>query len=200
MTKIPRTAPGGDAAPSGWPDPASFCSEIRAGLVGALALYCGDRGVAEELAQEALVRTWERWNRIEAPRAFTYHVAFNLARSSLRRRGAERRAKARMRSRAPTVGDPLDSTTAMALRQAVRALPERQRTAIVARFYADMTVAEASVAMGCAHGTVKALTSQAIANLRRSGFAVDDPLDPAEHTGAPHRHNAEDPRESVRRD
>ena len=151
--------------------------------MGALALYCGDRAVAEELAQEALVRTWERWNRIEAPRAFTYHVAFNLARSSLRRRGAERRAKARLRSRTPTFAHPQDSATAVAVQEAVRALPERQRRAIVARFYADMTVAEASVAMGCAQGTVKALTSQAIANLRRSGLAVDDPPDRDEHTG-----------------
>src|SRR3712207_1363468 len=112
MAKIPNTAPLGDAAPSGWPDPTSFCSDVRAGLVGALALYCGDRAVAEELAQEALVRTWERWDRIEAPRAFTYHVAFNLARSSLRRRGAERRANAKLRSRTPIVMESHDSATA----------------------------------------------------------------------------------------
>lgn len=198
MAKIPNTAPPGDASPSGWPDPASFCSQIRAGLVGALALYCGDRAVAEELAQEALVRTWERWDRIDAPRAFTYHVAFNLARSSLRRRGAERRAKARLQSRTLTVADPQDSATAIAVEQAVRALPERQRRAIVARFYADMTVAEASVAMGCAHGTVKALTSQAIANLRRSGLAVEGPPDPGHHPGKPSRYNAEEPWETAR--
>ena len=195
---IPSTAPLEGTGPTPWPDPVSFCSEIRAGLVGALALYCGDRGVAEELAQEALVRTWERWDRIDAPRAFTYHVAFNLARSSLRRRRAEKRAKSRLRSRTVTVADLQDSAMAVALRQAVLALPERQRAAIVARYYADMTVAEASVAMGCAHGTVKALTSQAIANLRRSGFAVEDPSDPGEHTATPRRHHAEDPRETAR--
>ena len=200
MAKIPSTAPRRDAGPSGWPDPSSFCSEIRAGLVGALALYCGDRGVAEELAQEALVRTWERWDRIEAPRAFVYHVAFNLARSSLRRRGAERRAKAQLRSRTQTAAEPQDSATALAVRQAVQALPERQRRAIVARFYADMTVAEASVALGCAHGTVKALTSQAIANLRRSGVAVEDPPDPDGHAGEPRRSTTTDSREAARRD
>ena len=163
-------------------------------------MYCGDRAVAEELAQEALVRVWERWGRIEAPRAFTYHVAFNLARSSLRRRGAERRAKARLQSRTPRDADLHDNATAMAVRQAVRALPERQRTAIVARFYADMTVAEAAVAMGCAPGTVKALTSQAITNLRRSGVAFDDPPDRGEHDTTPQRHNTDDFRETARRD
>ena len=197
MTEVPSTAPLGDS-PSGWLDPASFCSEVRAGLVGALALYCGDRAVAEELAQEALVRTWERWERIESPRAFTYHVAFNLARSSLRRRGAERRAKARLRSHAGTVADLQDSATAVAVQQAVRALPERQRRAIVARFYADMSVADASVAMGCAQGTVKALTSQAIANLRRAGLAIDDPPDRVEHAGQPVRSTVEDPWETAR--
>jgi RNA polymerase sigma factor (sigma-70 family) len=200
MAKILSTAPPGDAGPGGRPDPASFCSEIRAGLVGALALYCGDRAVAEELAQEALVRTWERWDRIDAPRAFTYHVAFNLARSSLRRRGAERRARAHLQRGATPVTEPPDSATVVAVRQAVRALPERQRTAIVARFYADLTVAEAAVAMGCAHGTVKALTSQGIANLRRSGVAVEDPPDPG---STPADHAATDTRarrEAARRD
>lgn len=196
MAEIPITATADEAGPTGWPDPAAFCSEMRAGLVGALALYCGDRGVAEELAQEALVRVWERWERIASPRAFTYRVAFNLARSSLRRRRAERRAHVRLQSRVHTVADLHDNATALAVKEAVRALPERQRTAIVARYYADMTVAEASVAMGCAHGTVKALTSQAITNLRRSGIAVDEPPDHGEQT----IRNVHDLQETVRRD
>jgi predicted RNA polymerase sigma factor len=34
-------------------------------LVAALTLYCGDRWLAEELAQDALVRARERWDRVE---------------------------------------------------------------------------------------------------------------------------------------
>ena len=55
-------------------DPGAFCQEIRGRLVGTLTLYCSDREVAEELAQEALTRTWQRWARVgrmDAPEAYT---------------------------------------------------------------------------------------------------------------------------------
>lgn len=41
---------------------AAFCHREYARLVGALTLYCGDGDVAQELAQEALVRACERWS------------------------------------------------------------------------------------------------------------------------------------------
>lgn len=52
-----------------------FCDEIRGRLVGSLTVYCGDRLVAEELAQDALVRAFERWDTVGAmasPEAWTY--------------------------------------------------------------------------------------------------------------------------------
>ncbi len=161
-----------------WSGPESFVDDVRAPLVGALTLFCGDRGVAEELAQEALVRAWQRWERLSAPRPWVYRTAFNLARSGFRRRQAERRATRRVAVADVTV-DP-DVGDAVAVRRAVAALAPRQREAIVARYYADLSVAEAAEAMGCAEGTVKALTSQAIANLRAAGLAVDP--DPEEVT------------------
>lgn len=154
-----------------WSGPEAFVDDVRGGLVGALTLYVGDRAVAEELAQEALVRAWQRWDRLSAPRAWVYRTAFNLARSGFRRRQAERRATRRA-AVSDTVVDP-DVGDAVAVRRAVAALAPRQREAIVARYYADLTVSEAAEAMGCAAGTVKALTSQAIANLRAAGLAVD---------------------------
>jgi RNA polymerase sigma factor (sigma-70 family) len=58
----------------------------------------------------------------------------------------------------------------MAVRQAVLALAPRQRAALAARFYAGLTSAEAAEALGCAPGTVRALTSQAIDRLRTNGL------------------------------
>lgn len=150
--------------------PEEFCAVVRPRLVGALVLFCGSAPLAEELAQEALARAYERWPRVEtmrSPEAWTYRVAFNLARSAARRRAAERRALRRMNSRAPVLPD---AATALAVRHAVLALPSRQRAAIVARFYAGLSVAETAEALGCAAGTVRALTAQAIASLRRSGL------------------------------
>ncbi len=70
----------------------------------------------------------------------------------------------------------------MAVRDAVRQLPDRQRQAIVCRYYVQMTVRETAVAMRCAEGTVRALTSQGLSNLRGAGPDVDAPSEPAEVT------------------
>lgn len=74
---------------------AAFCQAEHRRLVGALSLYCQDRQVAEELAQDALLRVvthWHRVRRLDHPSAWVYRVAINLANSYLRRRLAERRA------------------------------------------------------------------------------------------------------------
>ena len=157
-------------------DAAGFCREIRTRLVGSLTLYCGDRAVAEELAQEALVRAWERWDRVGAmasPEAWTYRTAFNLASSWGRRRSAERRAYRRSGSAEPLAVTP-DTPTIETVRNAVAALPPKQRAAVVCRFYLAMTVAETAETLGCAEGTVKSSTHQALASLREAGL-VDEP-------------------------
>jgi RNA polymerase sigma factor (sigma-70 family) len=76
---------------------------------------------------------------------------------------AERRALGRLIESAHVDPDPADVIT---IRMAVRALPARQRTALVLRYYADLPVDEVAEVMGCAPGTVKALTSQALHKLR----------------------------------
>jgi RNA polymerase sigma-70 factor (ECF subfamily) len=147
-----------------------------------LVLYCGDRGVAEELAQEALARAVERWGRVatmHSPDAWVYRVAFNLARSGFRRRAAERRATARLAGIAPAPPD--DTASAVAVRAAVHALPPRQRAVVIARFYGGLSVPETAEALGCAEGTVKATTHQAIKNLRAAGLVdvEEDEVDDA---------------------
>lgn len=151
---------------------AAYCAEVRPWLVGALSLYCGDSSVAEEIAQDTLARVWDRWSTVRtksSPEAWTYRVALNLARSHYRRRSAERRAIAR--TAAGALRDrtsPLDPTDAIVIRNAVAALPPRQKAALVLRYYSDLPVAETAAVLKCAPGTVKALTSQALTNLRAS--------------------------------
>ncbi len=67
-----------------------------------------------------------------------------------------------------------DTATAVAVRAAVSALPPRQRAAILARYYLDLDVAASADLLGCQPGTVKALTHQAIASLRRAGLTVPE--------------------------
>ncbi|MDP3711673.1 MAG: sigma factor-like helix-turn-helix DNA-binding protein [Mycobacteriales bacterium] len=67
---------------------------------------------------------------------------------------------------------------ALAVRRAVAALPLRQRTALVYRYYSDLSVEQTAEAMGRATGTVKSLTSQAIASLRAHADLLDPTDDP----------------------
>lgn len=157
-----------------------FCRAEHARLVGALTLQVGDRAVAEELAQETLIRAcqhWERVSQMASPRAWLHRVARNLARSWWRRRGAERRARARHDARPVDQRDSTDGSDRLAMRAAVRALPDRQRTALVLRYYADLPGAEVADLMGCAEATVRALTYQAIAHLRRHGGLLEETFD-----------------------
>jgi len=99
-------------------------------------------------------------------------VAFNLARSRFRRLSVARRASSRADARW-TPNEAHDDADAVAVRQAVLGLPERQRRALVLRYYVDLSVRETAEHLGCPEGTVKTLTYQAIAALRRAGLEVD---------------------------
>ena len=158
------------------PDLVAFCREQQGRLVGILTLYCGDKDVAEELAQEALVRACNNWRslrRMPLPEAWVHRVAINLANSHFRRKLAERRARARAASRALLVHRDPDPDTSVAVRRAVAGLPKRQRMALLLRYFADLPVAEVAHAMGCPEGTVKTLTHRAIASLREGLVAPE---------------------------
>jgi RNA polymerase sigma factor (sigma-70 family) len=153
----------------------AFCSALHPRLVGVLSLQCGDRRLAEEIAQDTYARVCERWSQVramESPEAWTFRVAFNLLASRFRRAAAERRAHDRV---VPARDDgPDDPTDAIAVRAAVSALPARQRSAVVLRYFADLSVVATAEIMGCAPGTVKSLTSQALDRLRAVVIFDDD--------------------------
>lgn len=112
------------------PDVAGFCRAEHRRLVGALALVVGDVHVAEELAQEALLRADRQWRRVrdfDAPATWLLTVTMNLARSHLRRRLAARRAAVRM-GPLDTVVEPPAVADHVAVRDAVAELPRRHRS------------------------------------------------------------------------
>jgi RNA polymerase sigma factor (sigma-70 family) len=145
-----------------------FCREAHPRLVGALAHQFGDRWLAEELAQEALVRACDRWVHVgamDSPLAWTFRVALNLGTSSLRRRGAERRARARHGARRDDHHDP-DTADRLAVTAALARLTEAQRSAVVARYYLGLTTHEAADALGTTPLAVRSATHRAMAVLR----------------------------------
>jgi RNA polymerase sigma-70 factor (ECF subfamily) len=68
--------------------------------------------------------------------------------------------------------DDDDHADAIAVRRAVLQLPDRQRQAIVLRYFADLSVRETAEQLRCPEGTVKTLVHQAIKSLRAAGLEV----------------------------
>jgi RNA polymerase sigma factor (sigma-70 family) len=146
-----------------------FVDVERHRLVGALIVYGCDASTADDIAQEALARLWERWASVRDPLPWLYRVAFNLARSRWRRLKRERGS--------PVSAEELstlpDIELAAQLRFAVDQLPARQRMAVVMRYYRDLSVTQTATAMGCSEGTVKATTNHAVARLRIAVSAME---------------------------
>jgi RNA polymerase sigma factor (sigma-70 family) len=155
-------------------DVSAFCRREWPRLVGSLSLFTGDGDLAQELAQETLARVCRDWNKVstlDAPGAWAHRVALNLARSHFRHRAVARRHAQRLA--VAVASEESDAATAIAVRTAVALLPVRQRTALVLRYFADLSVAETAETMRCPEGTVKTLTRQAILALRTAGLITD---------------------------
>lgn len=151
-----------------------FCRSQYPRLVGFLGLYCGDRAVAEELAQETLARVWRKWptvHHLDRPDSWAQRVAINLANSHYRRAVAERKARSRQAGASP--GEPAPPEDVIAVRQAVAALPRRQRAAVVLHYYLDLPLTEVADRMGTSVPGAKSLLHRAVANLRAGGRVLD---------------------------
>ena len=129
----------------------------------------GDWGQAEELAQEALVRTYRRWRwvrRYDRPEDYARKVLLNRHRSLLRRALVEARYRYRDH---PTEGSGDEHREdAIMLWAATRRLPLRQQAVLVLRYYEDLSEAEIARVLGIPAGTVKTLARRGLARLRRS--------------------------------
>ena len=154
-----------------------FCQEEWPRLVGSMSLYLGRRDLAEDIAQETLVRVCGRWRQVRdavSPSAWAHRVAFNLAKSHGRREATW----LRLRSRALPKGFGQvehDDAEAVSVRAAVAALPPAQRRAVILRYFADLSIRDVATAMGCPENTVKTHTRRALETLRHSGLLHDEP-------------------------
>ena len=132
-------------------------------------LLCGDRHRAEDAVADAFVKVYRAWSRggVERPRAYIRTAVVNTVNSRFRRLALERREAAKrsgddrgQRLAEDALADA-DETF-----QALQQLPERQRTAIVLRFWADLPEKEIAAAMGISVGTVKSTISRGLQKLR----------------------------------
>jgi len=132
-------------------------------------LLTGSWDEAEELAQEALARTFAVWSRVrryDQPGAYARRVLLNRHRSRLRRALVEARHAVTVRRQAEARHEPDFSGDDLVLWQALQRLPDRQRAAIVLRYYLDLPEAEVARQLGVPVGTVKSWTHRGLARLR----------------------------------
>lgn len=147
----------------------AFFADQNARLLRALYLLCGDAAEAEDLMQDAFMKVWERWDRVAAmddPEGYLFRTGMNLWRSRGRR--AMRAARRLALLRRPESLDP--SSTVDDHDVVMRALAEltpRQRAAIVVTELLEYPPTEAARVLGVRPSTVRALTSQGRATMKR---------------------------------
>jgi RNA polymerase sigma-70 factor (ECF subfamily) len=129
-------------------------------LLGQLFLVTGDLHEAEEIVQEAYTRAAARWSRLrdyDVPEAWVRRVAMNLAAD--RARTLRRQTKAVLKLRpSPEVLPASDE--ALALAEALRTLPIRQRQVLVLHYLVDLPVEQVARTLRVPEGTVKSLLSR----------------------------------------
>jgi RNA polymerase sigma-70 factor (ECF subfamily) len=128
--------------------------------------FCRDRGRAEEMAQEALIRAWRglgQWRRESSFSTWLFSVAANVYRTELKR--------------IPSVNLPLDKVAEpsspfmhdakldgaardQAIRRAVYALPDKYREPLILYYFHEMDLSAAAATMGLPEGTMKARLSR----------------------------------------
>jgi RNA polymerase sigma-70 factor (sigma-E family) len=141
------------------------------GLVRLAVLMTGDQGSAEDIVQDAFLGLYRRWDHLTDlpnPLAYLRASVLNGCRTALRRRS--RTDRAHYLSEVPSESAEaraLLSEEQRSVARAIRDLPDRQREALVLRYYLDMSEADAAEAMRVSRGAVKSATSRALAAIGR---------------------------------
>ncbi len=134
-------------------------------LLRALYLLTGDRTEAEDLAQEACFRVYERWTQLREspnPAGYAFRVAVNAHRSHLRRVALAMRKAFR-----PTEQDPIAASDDRdAIRRALLAVPSGQRAALVLLDWVGLSDREAGEILGIKPAAVRMGASRGRRRLR----------------------------------
>jgi RNA polymerase sigma-70 factor (sigma-E family) len=127
----------------------------------------GDQHTAEDLVQGALAKAFVRWREIRGEaepyvRRTIYHDSVS------RWRRPQRRAETTVAAPPEQALPPYDVDLRLVLREALLALPPRQRAVLVLRYLEDLSVDETAYVLGCRRGTVASQANRALAKLRET--------------------------------
>ncbi|WP_282205733.1 SigE family RNA polymerase sigma factor [Kitasatospora fiedleri] len=172
----------GGRAGRGDDDFRAFYEAAYGQLVAHLYALTGDLGEAQDAAQEAFVRAWNHWGRLvshENPVAWVRLTGQRIAISRWRRARTALQSWIRHGDGQSPVPGPGPETVALV--EALRRLPEAQRSALVWHHMGGRSVAEIAADEGVPVGTVKARLHrgrQALAGLlgEEPAAVVEEPV------------------------
>jgi RNA polymerase sigma factor (sigma-70 family) len=161
------SGPGSPAARAGtWAESLEDAyRRLRPALVRLAYLFTGSAEVAEDAVHDAVVAASRRWATVTTPDAYLRQAVVNQARSSHRRTGRERDKTTRLRNMAvaPPLEPAVDETWAV-----LRALPDRQRQAVVLRYYEDLAYDEIGRLLGCRPASARSLVHRGLAKVEEA--------------------------------
>lgn len=131
----------------------------------------GDRGAAEDLVQETLLRAWRHADTVTAATAplkgWLLTIIRNLAHDRSRRRSARPTEVPELAEGGPANADHADTVVeSLVVLDALKTLSEEHYTVLVEIYYRNRSVAEVARSLGIPEGTVKSRTHYALRSLR----------------------------------
>ena len=159
----------------------AFVREHTQALLRTAYLLTRNPGEAEELVQDTLAWLYPRWAQVELAEhqlAYVRKAVVNRYLAGRRRLSATEVYFDAVRERAADHPVARDRTAEvderMALWSQLGELSERQRAALVLRFFHDLPDDEVAGVLECRVGTVRSLISRALSTLRLAGNFADD--------------------------
>lgn len=141
----------------------------------------GNQHAAEDLLQNALAKAYARWPRIRGDaEPYVKRILYHDQVSGWRRRA--RRAEVPVAELPERAAAGPDSDLRLLLREALRALPPRQRAVLTLRYLEDLSVDQTAALLGCRAGTVASQTAKALVRLRQLVPGLDEQTSPTEVT------------------
>lgn len=160
MSTLPRAVPVEGPVTGCWDtDLVRVYHERYGSLVRLAYVLTGQSAIAEEIVQDAFVDAHRACDRVRDPFAYVRTAVVSRSRSWGRRHKLER-------ERRPQPPDP-DTLAADEMWDALATLPDRQRVAIVLRFYADLPHDQIADVLGCRPATVRTSVHRGLRSLRR---------------------------------
>ena len=151
---------------------ADFVAAEQAALLPLAVLLSGDRGHGAHLVQTALLTTYRHRDRVSRsgpPSAYVRRVLVTTHASWRRRLSTTEQVVESVPDRAAAPPEDGDEQ----LRAALRELPVRMRTAVVLRYFEDLSEQRTAALMGCSASTVNTQTARGLARLRAALTALE---------------------------